>query len=101
MAPAPEDFSGLWSLGPAVTFLNHGSFGACPIKILEAQDRYRRQLEAEPVQFFLSELGAALHRALPELATFCDRHPSPLPDRVAIEVQTTSRNGSCKHHCSA
>ena len=40
-----------WKLAPGTTFLNHGSFGACPIPILELQNELRRQMEAEPVQF--------------------------------------------------
>src|SRR5260370_28282527 len=89
MAPAGEDFIGLWSLDPAVTFLNHGSFGACPIKILEAQDRYRRQLEAEPVQFFLHELEAAMECARRELATFVGADPD---DVVFVHNATSGVN---------
>ena len=40
-----------WKLAPGTTFLNHGSFGACPTPILELQNELRRQMEAEPVQF--------------------------------------------------
>src|SRR5258707_3261917 len=89
MDPGREGFIGLWSLDPAVTFLNHGSFGACPIKILEAQDRYRRQLEAEPVQFFLHELEAAMDRARRELATFVGADPD---DLVFVHNATSGRN---------
>jgi isopenicillin-N epimerase len=32
-------------LDPEITFLNHGSFGACPSPALDAQRRFREQME--------------------------------------------------------
>ncbi|PSB54319.1 aminotransferase, partial [filamentous cyanobacterium CCP1] len=60
----------LWSLDPTVTFLNHGSFGACPIAVLEQQRLFREQLEAEPVQFFETQLEPLLDISRLELAQF-------------------------------
>ncbi|HEY3888088.1 MAG TPA: aminotransferase class V-fold PLP-dependent enzyme [Caulobacteraceae bacterium] len=42
---------GLWSLAPDATFLNHGSYGACPRVVQAEQDRFRREMEAEPDDF--------------------------------------------------
>lgn len=59
-----------WSLDPSVTFLNHGSFGATPLRVLEAQSLLRAELEREPVQFFVHRLEPLLDAARAELAAF-------------------------------
>jgi isopenicillin-N epimerase len=59
-----------WGLDPAITFLNHGSFGACPRVVLEAQASILRQMEAEPVRFFLREYEPLLDAARRALALF-------------------------------
>ena len=61
---------GLWRLDPALAFLNHGSFGACPEHLLTEQQRWRERIERQPVQFFVRDLGALLDTARAELATF-------------------------------
>jgi isopenicillin-N epimerase len=38
-------------LDPSVTFLNHGSFGACPRPVFESYQHWQRQLELQPVEF--------------------------------------------------
>jgi isopenicillin-N epimerase len=64
------DWRSLWSLDHDITFLNHGSFGACPIAILEYQQTLRAQMEAEPVRFFAIELEPMLDQARQVLADF-------------------------------
>ena len=58
-----------WLLDENVTFINHGSFGACPTPVLEAQRRWRERLEREPVRF-MDGLEAHLDHARGTLATF-------------------------------
>ena len=41
----------LFYLNPNITYLNHGSFGACPIKTMEKYFKLQTQLENQPVQF--------------------------------------------------
>ncbi|MGE5715465.1 MAG: aminotransferase class V-fold PLP-dependent enzyme [Acidobacteriota bacterium] len=60
----------LWLLDPAVAYLNHGSFGACPKAILEKQSELRRKLEREPVDFFVRALPGLLAGARAVLAEF-------------------------------
>lgn len=67
-----------WSLDPAITFLNHGSFGACPVAVLEEQRRLRDQLEREPVRFMVRELEPLLDAARADLARFVGADPDDL-----------------------
>jgi isopenicillin-N epimerase len=61
-----------------VTFLNHGSFGACPRPVLEAQQRLREELEREPVRFLWRELEGRLDVARAGLAVFVGADPDDL-----------------------
>lgn len=65
-----NNFSSHWSLDPKITFLNHGSFGACPRAVLDQQQVLRAKLEREPVHFFALELEPLLDAARQELAAF-------------------------------
>lgn len=38
-------------LDPTITYLNFGSFGACPLPIFQDYQRWQRELEQEPAQF--------------------------------------------------
>jgi len=73
-----SSFQNLWLLDPDITFLNHGSFGACPLPVLAAQQRLRQQLEREPVRFFMREFEALLDDARSQLATFVGAKPDDL-----------------------
>ena len=80
--PFGDDFL----LDPAVAFLNHGSFGACPIPVLEAQDELRRELEREPVAFLARSLDdrlAAVRRGLASYIGAAD------PDAIVLSGSVT------------
>lgn len=67
-----------WMLDPAITYLNHGSFGATPLAVLARQDEYRLQMEREPVRFFVRELESMLDAARRELGAFIGSDPDGL-----------------------
>jgi isopenicillin-N epimerase len=85
----PSDLARFWTLDPAVTFLNHGSFGACPRPVLEAQQRLRERLERQPVSFMSRDLEALLDDARCSLAAFLGAEPEGL---VFVTNATTAVN---------
>ena len=78
-----------WLLDPAVVFLNHGSFGACPKPVLAAQDEWRVRLERQPLQFLGREQEGCLDLARAELARFVG---SDADDLVFVPNATTGVN---------
>ena len=63
-----HDLSTHWTLDRDTSFLNHGSFGACPRAVLQHQAALRERLEAQPVRFFGRELPALLDAARERVA---------------------------------
>jgi isopenicillin-N epimerase len=78
-----------WTLDPAITYLNHGSFGACPRPVLEAQQALREQLEREPARFFNREAPLLLAAARKELAQFLN---APVAGLGFVRNVTTAIN---------
>jgi len=57
-------------LDPGFLTVNHGSFGAMPVPVRDAQDDWRRKLEAQPTRFMAVELPPLLRHAAARLAAF-------------------------------
>jgi isopenicillin-N epimerase len=74
----PSPLARHWALDPTVTFLNHGSYGAVPTAVSEAQATWRRRIEANPVRFMARELPVALDAARDRLAAFVGASPERL-----------------------
>src|SRR5688572_15219033 len=64
------DLRAHWSLDPEIVFLNHGSFGACPIEVLSEQSALRAAMERNPIDFLLRELEPRIDAARAEVAAF-------------------------------
>ena len=60
----------LFLIDPDITFLNHGSYGACPREVVEAQRRWQLEMERNPVEFLARRSAALLGQAREELARF-------------------------------
>ena len=86
---APAADPQLWLLDPAVIFLNHGSFGACPRQVLEAQSEWRARMEQRPIQFLVRELETHLDAARAALAQFVG---ADAEDLVFVPNATTGVN---------
>ena len=57
-------------LDPAIHFLNHGSFGACPLPVFEVYQSWQRRLENQPVFFLGRELAALQQEARQTLGVY-------------------------------
>jgi isopenicillin-N epimerase len=64
------DLKELWPLDPKIIFFNHGSFGSCPLPVLEFQRALRDRMESRPIQFLARELEPLLDDARAALARF-------------------------------
>ena len=62
-------------LDPTITFLNHGSFGACPQPIFDEYQRFQLELELDPVHFIQKKLPVYLKQAKAPLAEFIGCNP--------------------------
>ncbi|TMQ56578.1 MAG: aminotransferase class V-fold PLP-dependent enzyme, partial [Candidatus Eisenbacteria bacterium] len=66
-----------WALDPTIAYLNHGTVGATPRRVLAAQQAVRDEIERQPSRFLLRELTAIDMGA---------RHPGPPRMRAAADV---------------
>lgn len=57
-------------LDPTVTFLNHGSFGACPRPVFDEYQRWQRELERQPVEFIGRRFNKLMRAARQALAGY-------------------------------
>jgi isopenicillin-N epimerase len=89
-----------WLLDPTVTYLNHGTVGAPPKRVLAAQQAIRDEIERQPSRFLLRELSSVIvgvpHPVTPRLRAAAERVASFLgargQDLVFVDNATTGIN---------
>jgi isopenicillin-N epimerase len=64
-----------WDFEPGLTFLTHGTFGACPRPIVERRAELVRKLEANPIRFYTRDYEARFDAARSEIAAFLNADP--------------------------
>lgn len=69
-----EQLKELFLVDKDITFLNFGSFGACPKPIFEKYQSLQRELENQPVQFFVKDGMVLLAEARKRLAEYINCH---------------------------
>lgn len=65
-------------LDPGVTFLNHGSFGACPRGVFERYQEWQLELERQPVLFLARRHDELLGEARAALGRYVSADPDDL-----------------------
>jgi isopenicillin-N epimerase len=89
VTPPPQPIPGarlLFTLDPAIAYLNHGSFGAVPLPVQRTQQRLRDEMESNPHRFFTASLPDRLAHARRHLSTFLGADP----DSTAFVANATT-----------
>jgi isopenicillin-N epimerase len=83
-----DNLAAQFLLDPAVTFLNHGSFGACPRPVFQRYQDWQMQLERQPVAFLdpLRGYGKWMRDARVALAGFLGADPDDLVGQMNATV---------------
>jgi isopenicillin-N epimerase len=76
-------------LDPSVTFLNHGSFGACARSVFERYQAWQLELERQPVLFLGRRIAGLLAEARTTLGAYVGADPE---DIVFVPNATTGVN---------
>jgi isopenicillin-N epimerase len=75
-----------WDFDPAITYLTHGTYGACPRPVLKTQQALVAELEANPIRFLTREFEGRLDVARDQVAAFLNADPAGL---VVVPNATT------------
>ena len=57
-------------LDSKITFLNHGSYGACPVAVFKEYQNWQKKLEEQPVEFLTKAIWNHLRDSRIRLGEF-------------------------------
>ena len=64
-----NSYKSLFLLDPKITYLNHGSFGACPRPIFDSLISWQKKLENDPVKHLAFDIYDYLEKSRIDLAS--------------------------------
>src|SRR4051812_32198119 len=81
-------------LDPNITFLNFGSFGACPSPVFDDYIKWQRELEKEPVQFIAVNAAKNLETSRQALANYvgCDAADLVYVSNPSVAMNIAAKN---------
>lgn len=84
----------LFLLDPGVVFLNHGSFGACPVPVFEVYQQWQREMERQPVAFLSRQADSLLDEARAALGIYLHADSDDLifVPNATIAINTVARS---------
>ena len=92
--PLRSPLSKHWRLDSECVFLNHGSFGATPTRVIEEQRRWQDLLEDEPVRFYEDLAMGFMENSRRSLSKMlqCDANDLALVENATSGVNTVLRS---------
>jgi isopenicillin-N epimerase len=87
--PLGHPMRNAWDLDPDFLTVNHGSFGATPRVVREAQRAWQERMERQPTRFMMTILPDALRQAAGTLGRFLNADG---PDIAFVDNATTGCN---------
>ena len=67
-----QNLKSLFMLDPKITYLNHGSFGACPTPIFNELIKWQKKLELEPTKHLAFDVYEYLEQSRISLSNYID-----------------------------
>jgi isopenicillin-N epimerase len=75
-----------WSIDPRLTFLNHGSYGAVPNKVMKVQSDLRARVEWDAVRFYKVDLERLMDEMRVRVGAFVNCPPETIAPMVNATV---------------